>query len=287
WLDQRSGHSHLGQHPADAVQRRVRDPRQRGGEVWPLAGGHQLRSRPAGQRHRRRSRVACRQRPRDGGQSDHPGQPRDVEGRRRQCAEARVGSRRQRAVRPWWSCTMSRFDPMVELYALGDWKDISSKVRFNDGIRISTGTRELSTNVASSCSMTLDNRTGDFSPRNAMGAYYRLRRNTPIRVGTRIVRDFYTSRSASNGWGTTSQGVPQTWPWAATGGATSDYAVTAGVATHSLSSTASRLSWLPDVNIANIECRVTFQLPFADTLGGSVFVNLLFRGSGGGWYRAQ
>jgi len=182
---------------------------------------------------------------------------------------------------------MSRFDPMVELYALGDWKDISSKVRFNDGIRISTGTRELSTNVASSCSMTLDNRTGDFSPRNAMGAYYRLRRNTPIRVGTRIVRDFYTSRSASNGWGTTSQGVPQTWPWAATGGATSDYAVTAGVATHSLSSTASRLSWLPDVNIANIECRVTFQLPFADTLGGSVFVNLLFRGSGGGWYRAQ
>lgn len=183
---------------------------------------------------------------------------------------------------------MRRFDPVVELYALNDWRDISSKVRYDNGngIRVSTGTRELSTNVASSCTMTLDNRTGDFSPRNAMGAYYRLRRNTPIRVGTRIARDLYTSRTASNGWGSTTQGVPAVWAWTVLGTA-SDFAVTAGVGTHSLSSSTSRITYLSSVDMANVELRATFQLPFADVLGGSIAINLLFRGGGGGFYRAQ
>jgi hypothetical protein len=183
--------------------------------------------------------------------------------------------------------TSRRFDPLVDLFVGGGWTDISARVRHSNGIRISTGAQELATAVSSSCTMTLDNRSGDFSPRNPMGTYYgSLKRNTPIRVGTRIARDLYTSRAASNGWGATSQGVPAAWTWVTSGGSATDFGVTAGVGTHTLATAASRFTYLSAMDISNVEQRVTFQLPFANVTGGNILVKLVFRGVGGAWYRA-
>lgn len=74
--------------------------------------------------------------------------------------------------------------PTVELKVGSTWTDITTYVRYQDMIQISRGRRaEASQADASSCSMTLDNRDGRFSPRNPEGPYYGfIGRNTPIRV---------------------------------------------------------------------------------------------------------
>lgn len=80
---------------------------------------------------------------------------------------------------------MARTAPAtVELNLAGTWTDITSKVRHSDGVVITRGRAdEGSATDPSTCSLTVDNRLGDFSPRNPMGAYYGLiGRNTPIRV---------------------------------------------------------------------------------------------------------
>jgi len=73
----------------------------------------------------------------------------------------------------------------VELYlgALG-WTDISTYVYYRDRIRISRGRpNEASRIQPQTCSMTLNNADGRFSPRNPVGPWYGyIGRNTPIRV---------------------------------------------------------------------------------------------------------
>jgi hypothetical protein len=182
-------------------------------------------------------------------------------------------------------------DPYVEVCLGGLWTDITGDVRYQGGrgIDLQTGSTPESPQVNSYCRLQLDDRSGTWSPRNATGANYgKLLRNTPIRVGSRIVHDLDRSRTASNGWGTGSEGTPTAYAWSTTGTA-GDYAVTAGVGTHSLSSTASRLSYMSVMDMSNVEARFTFQLPFSNTTGGSVFTNIALRGTGAGvaWYRAQ
>lgn len=184
---------------------------------------------------------------------------------------------------------IGNFEPLVEAYLANGWRDISADVRYlgGRGISIKCGATSESPGIDSRLQLTLDNRTGVYSPRYAAGTWSGyLKRYTPIRVGQRLVRDLYTSRSASNGWGTASQGVGGSYPWSISGGAAGDYAVTAGVATHSLSSTASRISYLGDVDMSNVEQRVTFQLPFSNTTGDAVAGSLIFRNTVGGFYRA-
>lgn len=75
--------------------------------------------------------------------------------------------------------------PKIELNLSGTWTDITSYVRYEDGISIQRGQQNegSSTLDASTCSLTLDNRDGRFSPRKPTGAYYgQIGRNTPIRV---------------------------------------------------------------------------------------------------------
>lgn len=73
----------------------------------------------------------------------------------------------------------------VELYlgSLG-WTDVSAYVYYRDRVRISRGRPNESSRVQpQTCSMTLNNGDGRFSPRNPVGAWYGLiGRNTPIRV---------------------------------------------------------------------------------------------------------
>jgi hypothetical protein len=176
-----------------------------------------------------------------------------------------------------------RFDPLVHLYMANGWRDVSDSVRYDDGkgISIKRSAQDQGTALNTTANFLLGNQTGNFAPRNAAGTWFSyFKRNTPCRVASRLGHDLYVSRSTSNGWGTVTDGVPTRWTWSTTGGAAGDYAVTAGVATHSLSSTASRITYLGSVDMSNIETRVTFQLPFANVTGDSIALSLLFRGSG-------
>ena len=76
--------------------------------------------------------------------------------------------------------------PTVELYlgpALG-WVDVTSYVLYRDRIQISRGLPNQSTTTPpQTCALTISNRDGSFSPRNATGQFYGyVQRNTPMRV---------------------------------------------------------------------------------------------------------
>ncbi len=79
-------------------------------------------------------------------------------------------------------------DPVqIELYINGSWVDITSYVMVRDdggNIAISYGQRdEGSKGEQSSCTLSLDNRDGRWSPRNPTGAYYGyLGRNQELRI---------------------------------------------------------------------------------------------------------
>lgn len=79
---------------------------------------------------------------------------------------------------------MTRFQVRTELLLGGTWTDITDRVYQRDPISIRRGRSNESARVdPGSCSLTLDNRDGNFSPRNPTGAYYGLLgRNTPLRV---------------------------------------------------------------------------------------------------------
>lgn len=72
----------------------------------------------------------------------------------------------------------------VELQLGSTWTDITADVYARDSIRISRGRADEGQQVdAGRCSLTLDNRTGKYSPRNPLSPYYgQIGRNTPIRV---------------------------------------------------------------------------------------------------------
>lgn len=79
---------------------------------------------------------------------------------------------------------MSRFNVVTELRLGGAWVDISGDVYQRDDVRIVRGRPdEGSKTDPATCSLTLNNRAGKYSPRNPAGPYYGLlTRNTPIRV---------------------------------------------------------------------------------------------------------
>lgn len=67
----------------------------------------------------------------------------------------------------------------------GSWNNITSSVRTEDGVRWGRGcSSEDASSSPSWAGFTLDNHTGNFSPRNTAGIYYgSIRRNTPVRIG--------------------------------------------------------------------------------------------------------
>jgi hypothetical protein len=73
---------------------------------------------------------------------------------------------------------------MVELLAGDAWTDITDRVYLRDRITITRGRQDQGSRVdPGSCTLTLNNKAGHFSPRNPMSPLYGLiGRNTPIRV---------------------------------------------------------------------------------------------------------
>lgn len=72
----------------------------------------------------------------------------------------------------------------IDLGSDQTWTDITSDVRSAEQIQITRGRSDWGQQVdAGQCRFTLDNRTGNYSPRNPEGAYYgQIGRNTPVRV---------------------------------------------------------------------------------------------------------
>lgn len=72
----------------------------------------------------------------------------------------------------------------VDLFYDGVWNDITSYVYMRDKINITRGIpNEGNTADPSACTLTLDNRDGRFTPRNAASPLYgKIGRNTPLRV---------------------------------------------------------------------------------------------------------
>lgn len=74
---------------------------------------------------------------------------------------------------------------LVELNVNGTWTDITPSVYMRDPVSISDVGRpnEGSSIQPGQCTLTLNNRTGDFSPKNTSGAYYPfIQRNAQLRV---------------------------------------------------------------------------------------------------------
>ncbi|MFI0897758.1 hypothetical protein [Streptomyces sp. NPDC020983] len=73
---------------------------------------------------------------------------------------------------------------MVEIQAGGTWADITDRVYLRDRIRITRGRQDQGSRVdPGSCSLTLNNKDGRFSPRNPRSPLYgQIGRNTPVRV---------------------------------------------------------------------------------------------------------
>lgn len=174
-------------------------------------------------------------------------------------------------------------DVVTELFVGGTWTDISTDVYVRDTITISRGRKdEASQSQPSTCQLTLDNRTGKYSSRKPTGPYYgQIGRNTPIRVALRTGIDTFT-RTVSGGWGSADTG--QAWTTGVGLGGTvqaSDWAVAAGVATHSVPAvSAYRLSYLASVSYRDVDVRIDVTLPFANVTGDQVEpANLALRGT--------
>ncbi len=183
-------------------------------------------------------------------------------------------------------------DIVTRLYLNGDWRDVSSDVRAAEGISFTRGRQgEDDTTPPQRCSFELDNRSGTWSDRNPLGTYYgHLRRNTPMEMSLRVVKDTATT-TASNGWGSTdtatgdATGAWQVEPWTVTGTA-SNYAKAAGVATHAVDAAgAIRISYLSAFRARDVDVSFTAKLSVTNVTGGSLtqgiaIGNVLLHGQG-------
>lgn len=92
------------------------------------------------------------------------------------------------------------------------WTEITDDVRTSGGIVIEGGRGDEASKVdPGRCTLLLDNRSGNYSPRNPLGDWYGdLAKNTPLQVRVDRVSDTFTrSVGAGLGWGTATSG--QDW----------------------------------------------------------------------------
>lgn len=172
----------------------------------------------------------------------------------------------------------------AELYVNSAWTDITSDIRYEQGISITNRGRqnESPSLTPGNCSFTLKNTTGNYSPRNPTGAYYgSIGRNTPFRLSMVAVTDTFT-RTVSNGWGSTDNG----WAWTCTGGIASNFATTGTVAT--VTHTAHNVphfTALQSLILRDIDVTYQVQTGVAAITGGSIYTGVQVRSNGSNYYQ--
>jgi hypothetical protein len=173
--------------------------------------------------------------------------------------------------------------PVVDLVAEaqlnGVWTDISTDVYQRDDVVVTRGQPDESTAVRPTiCTMTLDNRAGNYSTRNPMGAYYgSIGRNTPMRLAARRDLDEFNRTSSSN-WSTSSNSSagahPSGNPWLFSGGGGSvvgtDCVVGSGVATHSVPAVAAFRLNVQTYAMVDGDVAVTWSCALASITGGNI-----------------
>lgn len=176
-------------------------------------------------------------------------------------------------------------DPMDligELFVGSSWRDITGEMRHtnDDPVALSrVRPSEYGDVPPQRCEIKLDNKSGDFSPRNPLGDWYgTLGLNTPLRAVVRVARDTFDGRTVSNGWGTSSGG--DAWSVHQNGGTVADFAVAGGLGTHTVgAATTYRHSYLASVLHRNVDVSATVTLPFSNVTGANVEpCNLTLRG---------
>lgn len=84
-----------------------------------------------------------------------------------------------------------------------NWTEITGDLRQEEGVQITAGRQDEGNKVDStSVALTLDNRAGNYTPRNPLGRYYgKLGKGTPLQLRLTRMRDLFT-RTVATGWGT-------------------------------------------------------------------------------------
>jgi hypothetical protein len=160
----------------------------------------------------------------------------------------------------------------VEMFLNNNWLDVSADVYARDGISITHGAKDESSRAdPCRCTLTLNNRSGNYSPRNPMGLYFgSLGRNTPLRLAVGKDRDTF-SRTISAGWGNTDIG--NTWTTFGSGGtvAGSDFNVTPSGGTMSVPvNDGTRGTYIDNQIYGDVDVSVTFSLSLASVTGQAV-----------------
>jgi hypothetical protein len=179
-------------------------------------------------------------------------------------------------------------DTSVELFLNSTWINVTSDVRDATGIDITRGRpNEASSSQPATCAMTFDNRSGNYSPRNPVGAYFgQIGRNTPIRVAVGLATDTFI-RIAPNGWGRMDTG--QNWTSVSSGTLVpADFQV-GGAGTQSISIAGGyRYCYTASNSWADVDVAVTTALSFTTITGGSIFPGtIILRTSGSFFYKVQ
>lgn len=177
--------------------------------------------------------------------------------------------------------------PVVELHAGDDWHDITEDVRYRGGITITRGRGdEDDAAPPQTCRLTLDDRNGDYNPRNPVGRWYgSIGRNTPVRVGLMLASSQFGTPVAGS-WGSTDDVDGQTvYSWTPNGGTAADHAVAGGFGTHALAAAGNiRTADLRDVDLRDVEARVTVTVPTNDVTGTGAIgaANIMLHGQNSG-----
>jgi len=162
-------------------------------------------------------------------------------------------------------------DTRIEMYlSTAGWTDITTDVYNRDGVTISRGYTSERTDGAATpqtCSFTLDNRTGQYTPSNPLGQWFRqFGVNTALRVSTGLIADTFT-RTTSNGWGTADTG--EAW---SVNGTAADFSVSSGTGKHTISAAnTTRFSYLPGLLFRDVDVTATVATNVTSMAGGSIF----------------
>lgn len=94
---------------------------------------------------------------------------------------------------------------MVELQLGSTWTDVTADVYLRDGLRITRGRQDQGARVdPGSCSFTLNNKGGRYSPRNPLSPLYgQIGRNTPVRVSVPGPSTYLTLNGSTTSYAST------------------------------------------------------------------------------------
>ncbi len=165
-------------------------------------------------------------------------------------------------------------DIVTELF-VGRWVDISADVYDRDPVVITRGRGdEAGGPEPSKYGLTINNRSGNYSPRNPVGLYYgSIGRNAPLRLGIRSVVDTF-ARTVTDGWGGTDTGQVWTVDSPASG-----WDVAGGLGTVSVPAANNfKDAYLAGVTYRDVDVAVTATIPINDVTGSWLRFGLWLRG---------